>query len=112
MTDVPVLQHPDVVLKLTPFEETVLHVMFLFERAKAQQHGYEGECTFASNFFTKMLGITWQGYHNSAMNHLRELGWITISQPSKRARFYRLTAVGRSALHEHFAAATLYTWYT
>jgi len=97
--------------ELTNFQEAVLHFMMLYERNMRDTHSQQGECTFASNFFTHLLGIRWQGYHNQAMDALAELGWITISQPSQRARFYRLTDVGREALRQHCTTASLYAWY-
>jgi hypothetical protein len=97
--------------KLTNFQESILHFMMLYERLKRDVSGTQGECTFSSGFFVQLLGITWQGYHNQMMDDLARLRWITIMQPSGRARFFRLTDVGRSALREHYASASLYAWY-
>jgi len=98
-------------IKLTPFQEGVLHVMMLYERIKRDGDGAQGECVFSSRFFTHLLGVQWQGYHNQMMDGLADYGWITITQPSKRSRFFRLTEVGRVALREHYATASLYAWY-
>jgi len=97
--------------RLSNLQECFIHVMFLWEKAMREKNHSEGECTFCSGFFKEMLGISWQGYHNSLMDELERLGWITCVQPSGRARFYRLTDLARHNLREHMIYANHYAWY-
>jgi len=100
------------VSRLTGFQESVLHTMMLYERTKRLADNRVGECVFTSKFFEELLGVKWQGYHNTMMDQLASYRWITITQPSNRARFYRLTLVGRQNLLEHYLNASPYVWYS
>lgn len=92
-------------LRLTTWQENVLHSMFLTEKVYCEMwRDPEAVAQFDNTFLRAVTGSEMGSYHHDRMQMLEQAGWI-YRYKIRGMWHYRLTESGRRTLTEHMRYA-------